>query len=389
MVAALLGFVSLYRGNPGSFHNDQDFLILGAPTDPVTTWINQGSWGAAARAHCKINVTHPGKPPPCGAHDSMLDGCATQIRLPRTWTSASDCDGPATSSGSNCRSAANQSNNNAMAVLLSHDNKTIVQMQPAYRCGFHPAPLLARWGNLTDGGPQRFPNVTSILGDGMYGAHGGSGLSSIGGSIRLGELLATTPPIGHALKIELSNWYYYGGCPALNPPTVNNGGRTQYVWPATGSNAGCDKNGSSGSYLGKNPHLAPGALLAIPACVAERVTTATGVGGKIKQAMIDYGAYIVDGTGHGPGGNNSAAICMDALVNAEMRQQHGFSMAYPHGVAAPGVDPNATKAEDALYSDLLAVFRALHAVSNNGPGRVGGGGTPRVPRKAPICGEAE
>ena len=109
------------------------------------------------------------------------------------------------------------------------------------------------------------------------------------------------------------------------------------------------------------------------------------MGAKIKQAMVDYGAYIVDGTGHGPGNNNSAAICMDALVNSDMRQHNGFSMAYPHGVAAPGVDPHAKHAEDALYGDLLAVFRALHIVSNNGPGRVGGGGTPRVPRKVPIC----
>jgi len=52
-----------------------------------------------------------------------------------------------------------------MALLLD-DNATLVQMQPAYRCSPHPAPLLARWGNLTDGAPQRFDNVTSIFGDG-------------------------------------------------------------------------------------------------------------------------------------------------------------------------------------------------------------------------------
>lgn len=53
-------------------------------------------------------------------------------------------------------------NNNAMALLMP-DNETLVQMQPVYRCGFG-APLLARWGNATDGCPQRFPNVTSIFG---------------------------------------------------------------------------------------------------------------------------------------------------------------------------------------------------------------------------------
>ena len=73
-----------------------------------------------------------------------------------------------------------------MGVLLP-DNVTIVQMQPAYRCN-GSGPLLARFGNSTDGCPQQFPNVTSILGDGALGSHGGSGLSGVGGTIRLGEV---------------------------------------------------------------------------------------------------------------------------------------------------------------------------------------------------------
>jgi hypothetical protein len=37
----------------------------------------------------------------------------------------------------------------------------------------------------------------------MYGAHGGSGLSAMGGSIRKGELMPNTGAIAHALKLEL------------------------------------------------------------------------------------------------------------------------------------------------------------------------------------------
>ena len=256
-------------------------------------------------------------------------------------------------------------------------------MQPAYRCGYYPSPLLARWGNTTDGGPQRFANTTSILGDGTGGAHGGSGLSSIGGSIRLGELLPGAPPIAHALKIELANWWYYGAS-RLNPATVDNGGRTQYVWPATGSNCGWD-NTTKSCYGGKNLFVAPGALLALPA--GADVATATVVGGKLKQAFVDYGAYIVDGSGSGPGRHkNLVALCMDALVNAEMRRAYNFSMAYPHGVGPYTAQGNATQGARDLYADLLAIFRALHVVANNGPASVGGGGTPRQPRKAPICG---
>ena len=142
--------------------------------DPQTVWINQGDWGADSK--CAVqNHSHSGAA--CSSSSRQLDGCATEIRLPRAWTTASDCTGRADSTGSNCRSAADQPNNNAMALLLP-DNETFVQMQPVYRCGFYPAPLLARWGNSTDGGPQQFPNTTSIFGDGALGAHGGSGLSS-------------------------------------------------------------------------------------------------------------------------------------------------------------------------------------------------------------------
>jgi len=38
---------------------------------------------------------------------------------------------------------------------------------------------------------------------------GGSGLSSFGGAIRLGELLPGAPPIQHALKLELFAHAYY------------------------------------------------------------------------------------------------------------------------------------------------------------------------------------
>ena len=46
---------------------------------------------------------------------------------------------------------------------------------------------------------------------------------------------------------------------------------------------------------GENRFVAPGALLAIPAASAAAVKTTTTVGTKIKQALTDYGGYIVDG----------------------------------------------------------------------------------------------
>ena len=261
-----------------------------------------------------------------------------------------------------------------MGVLLP-DNVTLVQMQPVYRCAFG-APILARFGNATDGCPQQFPNVTSILGDGALGSHGGSGLSGVGGTIRVGELLPSSPPIPHALKLELQHQWYYGQ-KRLQPATPENGGRGQYVWPATGSDSDSgSQKAPGGLYGGTDPNIAPGALLAIPATVADTITCNTMIGQKIKEALVNYGGYIVDDTGAG----NSVALCMDALVNAEMRAHYGYAMTSPAGVSGKASDPGKE-----LYEDLLKLFQALHAVTNNGPDSIGGGGTPRVPTKPPIC----
>ena len=173
-------------GPPDSFHNDEDFLVLASESDPLTPWINTGNWNGS-QDKCAI--------PQCDPSKSTTNGCVTaHIHLPANWTTASDGN----------RSKAGQMNNAAMGVLLPDGvfgkNRTLVQMQPAYRCA-PGSPLLARWGNDTDGCPQRFPNVSDIFGDGALGAHGGSGLSGFGGSVRAGELLPATGPIRHALKL--------------------------------------------------------------------------------------------------------------------------------------------------------------------------------------------
>ena len=151
----------------------------------------------------------------------------------------------------------------------------------------------------------------------MQGSHGGSGLSGVGGTIRVGELLPSTPPIPHALKIELQHQWYFGGHKLANDSAYN-GGRSQYVWPAVGSDGGSNK-APGGLYTGTDPHVAPGALLAIPASAASGVKTTTVAGGKIKRALVEYGGYIVDDTG----GGNSAAICME--VSARPFAQIGAS----------------------------------------------------------------
>jgi hypothetical protein len=346
------------RGPPSGFHNDQDWIVRVSATDPLTQWINDAG-------------QFPGG---CNAKQSKGRPPAPPIRFPASLVT--DCQG----------------NNNA-AAILQPDNKTLLQTQPLYRPKAN-GPLIS-W--FKAGAPQDFPwQVDVMSGDSpqlqsALGSHGGSGLSGIGGTIRLGELLNSTGPILHALKLEVwSGPYYFGGLPNLQNsscapwsppytvlgskrlPCVPSGGRNQYVWPAIGSDSGSQHGGKL--YFGEDRHFAPGALLAIPPAVSETLALTTPVGRKIGQALTDFGGYIVDDTGSKRGGG---AICMEPGVSDEV-------------VAAYGPDQDfhiqaKVKPGSPLYADLLQIFRSLAVVTNNGPDSMGGGGTPRRPAPPPFC----
>ena len=143
---------------------------------------------------------------------------------------------------------------------------------------------------------------------------------------------------------------------------------------------GCDSywdNTSGAGYNGTNALLKPGALLAVPPAALPPLLALHPVASRVAQALADYGGYIVDDTGSRAGG---AALCMEAGVSAELQRAYGVSVRIEDPLRpAPGQGA-------ALYEDLVTVFRALAVVANNGPGSVGGGGAPRRPPAAPICG---
>src|SRR6267154_2480542 len=88
---------------------------------------------------------------------------------------------------------------NNSAVFLDPNGHTLIQTQPFARCA-PPTVTDGSGTTLTD--LSNFPLV-NIYGDGVRGSHGGSGLSAIGGSIRLGELRPLSPQgPRHALKLE-------------------------------------------------------------------------------------------------------------------------------------------------------------------------------------------
>ena len=137
--------------------------------------------------------------------------------------------------------------NSGLAALLA-DSRTIRQTQPFARC--------------TAGAPATsddlFPDV-DLYGDGISGAHGGSGLSAIGGTLRVPASSGPAAPSpAHALKLELfaAQNYYNDG----------NAGDC-YRWPAVTCDGYFNDSSSSLKYGGTNSALRPGSLLALPASV--------------------------------------------------------------------------------------------------------------------------
>jgi hypothetical protein len=222
------------------------------------------------------------------------------------------------------------------AAFLMPDGETFVQANPLARC--------------TPGGPAygwRAPDE-SVFGWGLRGGHGGSGLSSVGGTIRKGEMIGSAP-IRHALKVNLWCERY---C------SLAGGG---YRWPAVRA----DAYASPSTYGGDVPALRMGSLLAIPPSVSEAsLGLETAPGRKLFRALQDYGAYVVDDTAW-----NAHAIAVDQDVQDEFRAAYGYGMQGTSG---------------AFFRDYMKLFSALHVVDNNAATNVGGGGALRQPLLPPI-----
>ncbi len=181
--------------------------------------------------------------------------------------------------------------------------------------------------------------VESIYGDGLNGnggwAHGASGMSAIGGTIRKGEL-SGPDPIRHALKINVDQPYLYG---------KDDG----YRWPAKAAD-----NDYSG-YTGDLPYMQIGTLVAIPTWIdKDSLGLETAAGSKLFDALRDYGAYIVET------GWTMHYFILEAGVEEE-------SECYKDCTEGP------------YFRDVNKLFENMHAIVNNAPGNIGGGGKPIAP----------
>eukprot|EP01124_Arcella_intermedia_P006845 TRINITY_DN14139_c0_g1_i1.p1 TRINITY_DN14139_c0_g1~~TRINITY_DN14139_c0_g1_i1.p1 ORF type:complete len:365 (-),score=80.49 TRINITY_DN14139_c0_g1_i1:3-1097(-) len=248
--------------------------------------------------------------------------------------------------------------NNYGTAILMPDNKTIKQTQPLCHCN-SSTPVTTGYNS---------PDV-DLYGDGIRGAHGGSGLSAIGGTIRMGEFIpdanGVLQPVTHALKSNL--WaaisYYREACDRS----------TCFRWPAVG----CDGyfcNGK-GSYGGTNPAVRPGSLLAIdPQVDIGTLGLKTKPALSVAWTLQNYGLYLVDDSFWN-------AIALETELGPLGDYTVQFKKAW-------GLDFRSSTNEWA--KDIFLIFNHLSVVDNwdeslynevtSSAGSQGaGGGTPRQP----------
>ena len=282
-------------GYPTRFAQDQDIIVMRPDAPQVDVSLNHVAWAGGDRCPVEGLVLQTNVPMP----DSLV--------IP------------------------NSGDNNSAAFLGSYGH-TLIQNEPFTRCSEGAEPTT----NV------KSPNQ-DIYGDGIVGAHGGSGLSAIGGTLRFGEL--TYGNIRHALKINLWAHQYYHCC---SP-----------IWPA--HNVDGYANGTT--YGGDEVTLGPGSLMALqPSFDIDSLETEPGK--ILARAFQNYGAYTVDDTFW-----NAWAIETeqgpDGRVVDEFQSLYGTSMSPDN--------------QTPFRSDIDAIFTHLAIVTNNTETNIGGGGAPRAP----------
>jgi len=234
---------------------------------------------------------------------------------------------------------------NAGLAVLMPDKKTIRQTQPFAFC------------DVTKGATSQYVfDDQDIYGPGMVGAHGGSGLSAIGGTLRCGELTPTSGAIRHALKVNIfgrKNIYY---------DTQTQG----YRWPALRADGYASDNYYKERTLESVQACRMGALLALPATMdIDKMGFETQPARILAEAFQNYGAYLVDDTGW-----NVYAIIAEwspeGRFSEDFKKNWGFSFSQ-------------SSKETPWCRDMDRIFLNLHVVDNNSVNTIGGGGTARMP----------
>jgi hypothetical protein len=230
---------------------------------------------------------------------------------------------------------------NAGAAVLMPDGHTIKQTQPF---AYDP-----KYGYATS---QYVFGDEDLFGTGIYGAHGGSGLSAIGGALRYDELTPTSGPIRHALKVNLY------GKESIYYDNVTNG----YRWPAKTADGGAQTDYSN-NIAQKACRM--GALLALHKDLKlDTFLLETQPAKVLAKAFQDYGAYLVDNTGW-----SVYAIITEWGPNGRFKDSFKTNWGFDFS----------TNVNTPFGRDMEKIFKNLYVIDNNSQTSVGGGGSPRQP----------
>jgi hypothetical protein len=232
------------------------------------------------------------------------------------------------------------------AALLLQDGRTIRQTQPFARCA---AGGLAT--TLFD-----YPDA-DLYGEGIEGANGGSGLSSLGGLLRLGELRPESGLVRHALQLQVDHRQNLWNCSVDTDC---------FRWPAVQAD-----DFAVDEYGGAQPSTKMGALLALPAATTpESLGLRTEPARRLAWTLSQYGAYLVNSPG-----SSSVVLSVELSVNGDFRDQFasdwGFAMATSDAASDWG-------------ADWLEIAAALMVVDDNAPGVIGGAGERLQPPAPPL-----
>lgn len=247
---------------------------------------------------------------------------------------------------------------NHPAAFLMPDGRTIEQAQPFTRC--------SAGGPVTSLVASPYFPQEDLYGDGITGAHGGSGLSAIGGSLRVGELRPGDTGPRHSLKLNLRGKESLAMCDLIDDC---------HRWPATKSDQHATDPviGYGRESRNSNAAMRMGALLAIPAYVdLNSLELETEPAREMAWTLQNYGTYVVDDSFGGYEWSLEESPSGSFLT--QFHDDYGF----------PFDDFNWAVADSPWSRDLQRMYAALFVVDNNSPSSIGGGGKRRQPLAPPI-----
>jgi hypothetical protein len=314
------------------------------------------------------------------------------------------------------------------AVLIKSDGDTLWNTQQFYVCspstpGTGAAPEGYSGGGASAGlfdvsyRSGSLPSNLSIKGDLRFGAHGGSHLSALGGTLRKWEV-AAKGPIYHALRI-MQCGYQLSGNGGSTSEIYGFANTLRWTWPAQNG----DAYESSSPFT--DPYVRYGALFAIPGSVNLLTQSFPGLGTGgfvypagfespfgliIAQCLQNYGMYVCDTNGgttqasgaitwcaevspalagnpYGTGYATGSVEECDAVLYATWGHHFAVNTSTTPSISSARSGDMSAASKWARDNDRIVAL--LQVITNNYPasvggGGIGGGGTPRMPPAPPF-----